>query len=140
MSGHSETDYVDFWDGDLEEDHPTESGSVELVANDHRATRTQPHEYFEGKDFTCLNFAEIKCMKFKSIDEAERFYNTYAKGVGFSIRREGGKTRRGIKRTKLWVCSKEGQRKIVGKKNLFTDHVGQSLGLVAWHVSAFSLI
>jgi zinc finger SWIM domain-containing protein 3 len=50
-------------------------------------------------------------MTFKSENDAHCFYNSYAKTVGFSVRKcHGNKRANGTLRAKYFVCSSEGQK------------------------------
>ncbi|OMO95686.1 Zinc finger, PMZ-type [Corchorus olitorius] len=46
-----------------------------------------PHEFFLDKDDFNLNVEDVMKMEFDSVTDAERFYYTYAHGMGFSIRK-----------------------------------------------------
>ena len=55
--------------------------------------------------------AEIIGLRFNSIDDGGQFYNTYAKLVGFSIRKDEIKrNKNNIVTSRRWVCAKEGFR------------------------------
>ena len=55
--------------------------------------------------------AEIIGLRFNSIDDGGQFYNTYAKLVGFSIRKnEIKRNKNNIVTSRRWVCAKEGFR------------------------------
>ncbi|KAF7154642.1 hypothetical protein RHSIM_Rhsim01G0153900 [Rhododendron simsii] len=65
-----------------------------------------------------LNDTKIVQMKFVSEEEAGRFYNAYAKAMGFSVRKHKSKPHRGNEgyvKWRSWVCSREGKR---NKKHL----------------------
>ncbi|KAF7128902.1 hypothetical protein RHSIM_Rhsim10G0158200 [Rhododendron simsii] len=54
-----------------------------------------------------------KGMKFSSEDEAGKFYNAYAKAMGFGIRKSRSKPQKNndsYVRCRTWVCSREGKR------------------------------
>ncbi|KAK9289585.1 hypothetical protein L1049_007741 [Liquidambar formosana] len=54
---------------------------------------------------------EVFSMTFNNIDKAKSFYNSYAKVVGFSVRKDDlSKDKDGIIVSRSWVCSKEGIR------------------------------
>ncbi|KAF7154613.1 hypothetical protein RHSIM_Rhsim01G0159200 [Rhododendron simsii] len=58
-----------------------------------------------------LNDMEIVQMKFVSEEEASRFYNAYAKAMGFTVRKHKSKPHRGNEgyvKWRSWVCSREG--------------------------------
>ncbi|CAI0540760.1 unnamed protein product [Linum tenue] len=53
----------------------------------------------------------ILALVFETLEDAEFFYNAYAKRVGFSIRkRDCQKSRDGEMLMQRWVCAKEGHR------------------------------
>ncbi|XP_050259192.1 protein FAR1-RELATED SEQUENCE 5-like [Quercus robur] len=54
---------------------------------------------------------QITGLKFSSLDDGGEFYNTYAKLVGFSIRKDEIKRNKdNIVTSRRWVCAKEGLR------------------------------
>ena len=56
-----------------------------------------------------LTDAQITGLKFSSLDDGGEFYNTYAKLVGFSIRKDEIKrNKNNIVTSRRWVCAKEG--------------------------------
>ena len=56
-----------------------------------------------------LTSAQITSLKFSSLDDGGEFYNTYAKLVGFSIRKDEIKrNKNNIVTSRRWVCAKEG--------------------------------
>ncbi|KAK4595456.1 hypothetical protein RGQ29_013782 [Quercus rubra] len=56
-----------------------------------------------------LTDAQITSLKFSSLDDGGEFYNTYAKLVGFSIRKDEIKrNKNNIVTSRRWVCAKEG--------------------------------
>ncbi|RVX03571.1 Protein FAR1-related sequence 5 [Vitis vinifera] len=70
------------------------------------------------KIFNDLTVEDIWKMEFSSVEEAEEFYNLFAKVTGFSVRKDD------VKRDKnqnivsrKWVCSKEGYRHRVCLEN-----------------------
>ncbi|KAL6325669.1 hypothetical protein AAG906_023514 [Vitis piasezkii] len=70
------------------------------------------------KIFNDLTVEDVWKMEFSSIEEAEEFYNLFAKVTGFSVRKDD------VKRDKnqnivsrKWVCSKEGYRHRVCLEN-----------------------
>lgn len=68
--------------------------------------------------FHLLTDTEIAGMKFNSEDEAGKFYNAYAKAMGFGIRKSRSKPQKNNDsrvRCRTWVCSREGKRQ---KKHL----------------------
>lgn len=60
-----------------------------------------------------LNEEDVKNMTFDTVDEAETFYNLYAKCLGFGIRKEDLKIDKvtGFISMRKWVCAKEGYRR-----------------------------
>ena len=55
--------------------------------------------------------AEVMTKKFKSVEEAENWYNNYAKVMGFSIRKNAKKLDGdGNVQSRRWFCSREGAR------------------------------
>ncbi|KAF3950776.1 hypothetical protein CMV_023511 [Castanea mollissima] len=66
-----------------------------------------------------LTDAEITSLRFSSIDDGGQFYNTYAKLVGFSIRKDEIKrNKNNIVTSRRWVCAKEGFRTTRKEDNL----------------------
>ncbi|KAL4593859.1 hypothetical protein ACB092_M009000 [Castanea dentata] len=66
-----------------------------------------------------LTDAEITGLRFSSIDDGGQFYNTYAKLVGFSIRKDEIKrNKNNIVTSRRWVCAKEGFRTTRKEDNL----------------------
>ena len=58
-------------------------------------------------------------MKFSSLDDGGEFYNTYAKLVEFSIRKDEIKrNKNNIVTSRRWVCAKEGLRVRKNEANL----------------------
>ncbi|XP_065626604.1 protein FAR1-RELATED SEQUENCE 5-like [Quercus suber] len=61
------------------------------------------------KEIDQLTNAQITGLKFSSLDDGGEFYNTYAKLVGFSIRKDEIKRNKdNIVTSRRWVCAKEG--------------------------------
>ncbi|KAJ4724486.1 Protein FAR1-RELATED SEQUENCE 5 [Melia azedarach] len=58
-----------------------------------------------------LTTVDMIGKKFDSIDDAELFYNTYSKVVGFSVRKDEMRyNKNGSITARRWVCSKQGHR------------------------------
>ena len=58
-----------------------------------------------------ISIEEVYKLQFNCIDEAETFYNMFAKVTGFSIRKEDLKRdKNGVIISRKWVCSREGHR------------------------------
>ena len=56
-----------------------------------------------------LTDAQITGLKFSSLDDGGEFYNTYAKLVSFSIRKDEIKRNKdNIVTSRRWVCAKKG--------------------------------
>ena len=56
-----------------------------------------------------LTDVQITGLKFSSLDDGGEFYNTYAKLVSFSIRKDEIKRNKdNIVTSRRWVCAKEG--------------------------------
>ena len=66
-----------------------------------------------------LTDAQISSLKFSSLDDGGEFYNTYAKLVGFNIRKDEIKrNKNNIVTSRRWVCAKEGLRIRKNEANL----------------------
>ncbi|XP_024163625.1 protein FAR1-RELATED SEQUENCE 5 [Rosa chinensis] len=69
-----------------------------------------PFEY-NGKNFRELTVKDFDGTYFKTIEDAEKFYEIYSAALGFRLRRQ--KCDRGLSGTvlrRVWVCSKQGQK------------------------------
>ena len=58
-----------------------------------------------------LRYEDVMGREFVTLDDAEAFYVSYARQVGFGVRRYSfKKTITGVPRLRTWVCRKEGKR------------------------------
>ncbi|KAK1265851.1 putative protein FAR1-RELATED SEQUENCE 10 [Acorus gramineus] len=73
------------------------------------------NEFVEECSYNCM--PEIG-MAFDYEDSAYQFYNTYARSVGFSIRRSDAHKSNGILRKRKFCCSKEGFKGVDKRKAL----------------------
>ena len=70
------------------------------------------------KILNVLTLENVWKMEFSSIEEAEEFYNLFAKVTGFSVRNDDVKRDKNQNLvSRKWVCSKEGYRKKVCLEN-----------------------
>ena len=63
-------------------------------------------------DYTKLSYEEIMGREFVTLEDAESFYMSYARHVGFGVENYLlKKTLTGVPHLRTWVCNKEGMRK-----------------------------
>ena len=85
-------------------DHNTENQGkdVFIIVEKHWSTILE-------KGIDQLTDAQITGLKFSSLDDGGEFYNTYAKLVSFSIRKDEIKRNKdNIVTSRRWVCAKKG--------------------------------
>ncbi|CAL1403019.1 unnamed protein product [Linum trigynum] len=99
----------DAQEGAMDNSDDTDNTDDEVVGDDNE-TEGAEEEFMDDEEATEYE-QQIPSMEFQTLEDAEKFYDSYAKAKGFSVRRRDlRRNRRGVAIGRTMVCSREGTR------------------------------